>query len=212
MDPDQISERRNPDLKGAEQFLSVIKDAKKVLLSSEILRMFLLAEFLVGLSLESIKMFWSIKFVQELGSEKYIGLIMGLSSIMLVVGSWLAGCIGKNRKQMKLNLMLTAFFSAISIFIASISRVFILTVFSYLTHILINKILRILRRVFVQEHLPTSARSSLTSLASMVQTCGSVLGLSLAGFLVAQYSITVAWIVSSLVLLISGVVYGWTKS
>lgn len=61
--------------------------------------------------------------------------------------------------------------------------------------------MKILRRVYIQEHISSKVRSSLTSVNSMVKTMGSVIGLTLAGFLVEAYSIETAWLVSSTIVI-----------
>jgi predicted MFS family arabinose efflux permease len=109
--------------------------------------------------------------------------------------------IGSKKDKVISNLVKTSFLTALCIALSAISQFVALSIFFYLLHDIFKKIMKILRRVYIQEHISSKVRSSLTSVNSMVKTMGSVIGLTLAGFLVEAYSIETAWLISSTIVI-----------
>ncbi len=209
MKPNKSLKKDKHSLRGAERLLEVINHSTKTIFNSKFIKLFLLSEFIIGISFEAVKMFWVFKFANILGNEKHIGTITAISSVILIIGSFLAGRIGRDKKNVINNLIIVTLLTALSVFITTLTNFFAIALMFYLTHDLFKKIMKILRRVYIQEHISSKIRSSLTSFTSMVKTLGSVLGLTLAGFLVENYSVNTAWTVSSI--LIASIIFVYIR-
>ncbi len=207
MKPDDPSKRSEEELAGAEKFLSITKASRLILGQSKSLKLFLLTEFITGVGFESVKIFWVIRFTQKLSSELFAGPLTAAISVMLLIGSWLSQRVGRQKENLTRNLQGLSFLMGIMIAFSALSSSPWWGIIFFFLHQLIKGIWVILQETSIQEFLPAKARAALTSLAAMVKTIGSAIGLTLAGFLVKSFNIETAWIVSGFLIMASCLIY-----
>lgn len=207
MKSDKPDHRSGDELRGAEKLLGVLKKSGKFLWNSKPLKLILLSEFIISVSLESVKMFWAIRFAKDLGTEVLSGPISAGISASLILGAWLAQIIGKARKKIIRRLQNLVWVMSIAILISALFDNLVVGIVFFLIHQIARSIQKLVQEAFVQEYLSTEVRASLSSVKSMCQTIGSTIGLTLAGILVDAFSIKLAWIVSSLLISVTIIVY-----
>ena len=59
----------------------------------------------------------------------------------------------------------------------------------------------IIEEVYLHDNIPSEERATIISFISMVHSAGSGVGLLFSGYIAEQYSISVAWMISGLILI-----------
>ncbi len=199
--------RDEVDLRGAEKLIFLFKVTKASIFKYKILSQLLFIEFIIGMGLESIKIFWIIKFVEMFGSETISGYMTSGISVTIIIGAWIARKIAKDKNSVVRKLVAITVLMALCITISAITNNFLLGVSFFFIYQIFNSIRKIIQEVFIQEYIDEEVRASMSSLKSMIKTIGSVIGLVGAGFIVDITSIRTAWIISSMIILISSMSY-----
>jgi len=155
-------------------------------------------------TIQGPNMQWQILFGKDFGlSTVKLGWIYAGITLCILVGSQLSGWLLKILKKEKHALMASQIVLALGIFAAS--RFVILTpvLMGFLMSEIGRGLFSPLKKSYLNKRIPSKTRATIISFDSMIEKMAAALGLILSGIIAKNFSISLAWLILSLILLVS---------
>lgn len=155
-------------------------------------------------SVQAFNMQWQLVFKESFGiSTANLGWIFAGMSLFIVLGNQLSVGFTKLIKKEKDAIILSQVITVIGMIVAS-SMIGLTTVLvGFFVHELGRGMIMPLKQSYLNHRIPSDKRATILSFDSMVFKGGAALGLIFSGYLANNYSISLAWLASGIVLAIS---------
>jgi MFS family permease len=193
---------------GFSQVPEILQDALKLSRSNRTIVALLLAGLVGGLSLASIETFWQPHFAQLLGGSQgrsfFFGAVMAVSFLVGAAGNIVSIPLGRllNRRYGLLSAMIQGVQGLAFVLLAFQEDVLSAVLSFWLIYWAIGSINSPYATLLNQE-IPAERRSSMLSIQSLASYIGGIAGSVVLGYLAKFFSISIAWIVAGLLLLVS---------
>jgi MFS family permease len=200
---------RNADWKaGFLQVPEIVRDALKLSRSNRTIVALLLAALVGGLGLASIETFWQPHFGELLGGSQgrslFFGAVMAVSFIVGATGNIASIPLGRllNRRYGLLTALIQGVQGLAFVLLALQEDILSAVVFFWFIYWAIGSSNSPYTTLLNQE-IPAERRSSMLSIQSLASYVGGIAGSVVLGYLANNFSISIAWIVAGVLLLVS---------
>lgn len=147
---------------------------------------------------------WQIKFKDDFRMDTAaLGWIFVGISACVFIGSHISGWFAGMFRSEKGAIVFSQVFVVIGLMSASLFVSFPIVLSGFFIHEIGRGIVAPLVRSYTNNRIPSEQRATIISFKSMMAQIGSVMGLVISGYLAKNYSISTAWIVSAVILVVS---------
>lgn len=206
------SENQSTLLAGFQQLPLILKDAFQLSRSSSTILLLLITTAASGLAMVAMETFWQPRFATLLGGAVENSLIFGV----VMAGCFIVGMVGNMvstplsrllRQQYALVAALAQGLFGLSLLIlAGQTAVPLAAFFFWLTYFnmgLVNSP----HATLINREIPAARRSAMLSVQSLAGYAGSMIGSIFLSYLAEQKSVSAAWMVAGLVVVVSSTLY-----
>jgi MFS family permease len=154
--------------------------------------------------IQALNMQWQVMFKGNfnLTADKLGWIFIGVAAFTSF-GSYLSGWFLRICRNEKEAVVLSQIVTAIGILVASQCDALVLVLSSFLFHEIGRGVFKPLGETYINKRIPSEQRATILSFDSMMTMIGSVLGLVVSGWLAREYSISISWFISGIVLSIA---------
>jgi len=152
--------------------------------------------------IQSPNMYWQPKFVKLSVSASAMGLLFVFFSIATIIGNKIAIWIMKIFKNENLGLVVSHLIAGVGLIVASSFSNFYLVLIPFLIHEGGRGVYGPIKSKYLNEHIPSKQRATIISFDAMCFKVGSVFGLLAMGFITKNISISFAWLLSGVILIL----------
>lgn len=200
---------RNADWKaGFGQVPEIVREALKLSRSNRTIVALLLAALVSGLGLASVETFWQPHFAQLLGGSQgrslFFGAVMAVSFTVGAAGNIASIPLGRllNRRYGLLAALIQGVQGLAFVLLALQEDVLSAVVFFWLIYWAIGSS-NSPHATLLNQEIPSERRSSMLSIQSLASYVGGIAGSVVLSYLANNFSISIAWIVAGVLLLVS---------
>jgi len=199
--------------KGAQLFAKVTKEGARTLINSRSLLLITIAFAITNFAFQPLNMFWTVLLQNdfELDTGK-IGIVFSLMSVSMSIGTLLAGRKILSKVRVNLQFVLTSVVIAAGIILALAFQNLYIFLFGFLLHEVSRGYLMPIKSTQINKNTPSKVRATVNSLHSMIYRLGAAIGLPIFGWITLNYSIQTSWMISAIVILLSGTIYLFLKT
>jgi len=196
---------------GLRKMPEVLGTSIKYGLGHPVILLILLATFVWGFSISGLEQLWQpqVKSILNEGNGSWIyGLLMAGYFTAASLGNLIATPLCRLlRNNFALALFLSRLFMGGLYFILALQTGIIPFAFCYITLFMFNGMQSSPESSLFNDAVPSEKRSTLLSFSSLFLQAGGILGSVFLGFYAEAYSIKAAWIVASVVISLSALLY-----
>jgi MFS family permease len=158
---------------------------------------------LITMCFQSMNMQWQLRLTNDLAFDTVaLGWVFVGIALFSMVGSYLSRrfmtVIGNEKRA----LILSQVVSMVGVGVAAIAAGPYIVLSAFLFHEIGRGMIGPIKRAYMNKRIPSQQRATMLSFDSMVNSAGAFIGLIVGGAIAERYSISVAWVVSALVLAI----------
>ncbi|MBN1488013.1 MAG: MFS transporter [Anaerolineae bacterium] len=194
--------------KGFREVPSIIRTGFTLSRDNPTIRLLLGASLASGLAVISLESFWQPYFAGLLAGDEintlFFGMVMGGNFLIGMVGNLLATPLSKLLNK-RYGLVCAIFQAACGIsmaFLAMQTAVPLATLLFWLVYLNMG-VTGSPHNTLLNQEIPSAQRSAMLSIASLAGYIGSMIGGTGLGYIAEHYSISAAWIIGGLVLVVS---------
>ncbi|MGL1891477.1 MAG: MFS transporter [Spirochaetaceae bacterium] len=208
---EKIKGRDNTIMAGFKKIPEVIEISIKYGLKHQVILILLIAGFVWGFSISGLEQLWQPQ-VKSIISADTGTWIFGLLTCGYFIAAGLGNIIvNPICRIFKNNYVLVLFSSrlimGILYFILAYQNGIIPFSIFYITLFMFNGVQNSPESALFNKEIPSDKRSTMLSFSSLFMQAGGITGSIINGYLAHTYSIKVAWIVASIIIMISAVLY-----
>ena len=206
------SESRDSWRKGFQEVPAIVKDAVSLSRQNPTILLLLGASLAGGLALVGIETFWQPRFALLQGGRTENTLLFGLA----MAGSFFAGVVGniiatplsqKLGKRYALVAALSRGLQGLFLIVLAVQTAVPLFIVIFWLVYLNMGVLGSPHDTLINKEIPSERRSAMLSVQSLANYVGGVIGAIGLGYLAEQTSVSSAWIVAGLLLVVSLLLY-----
>ncbi|NCD00560.1 MFS transporter [bacterium] len=166
----------------------------------------------ICLCFQTMNMQWPILF-ESLGfSVKDLGFIFILTAAFLFLGQEISVWFSGFFRSEKMAIIFSQIITALGMFFAGLLTGSYGIVFFFLVHELGRGVIKPLKQSYLNERIESKKRATVLSFDSMVVKLGAGLGLLFSGIIADNYSIQFSWLVFSLLIFLSIIIFYFAKN
>jgi MFS family permease len=155
-------------------------------------------------SVQAFNMQWPVVFKDSYGlSVPMLGWIYAGISLFVIFGGQLSSKFSRFIGREKDSIILSQAVTVAGMMLASTMLGVAPVLAGFLVHEIGRGMVGPLKQAYLNRRIPSDRRATILSFDSMVIKGGGVLGLIVSGYLAKNYSISLAWLVSGIVLAVS---------
>lgn len=206
------SEARTSWKAGFQQTPAILRDAISLSSQNQIILLLMGGGLVAGFVLASLESFWQPQFAHLLDGDSsntfLFGVIMGGNFVVGMVGNQLSTWLGKIFKgrygalSAVFQILRGVFLILLALQTAAIPAMFLFWLV-YLNMGIINSPLMTL----LNNEIPSERRSSMLSIVSLVSYFGSIAGSTALGYVAEEASVSFAWTISGITLILASYFY-----
>lgn len=166
----------------------------------------------LALSFQAFNMQWPIVFSGYGLSVVQLGYIFNGIALTNFLGGQLAPRFLRLIGQEKRALIWSQAITALGMTIASLMLGYYPVLSGFMLHEIGRGILRPLKQAYLNRRIPSEQRATVLSFDSMISQLGAGLGLIISGLIADKFSISSAWLVSSLLVVASVILFSFLKN
>jgi len=157
---------------------------------------------------QGINMYWQIMFKNSfsLNTDKLGWIFFGMS-ISIIIGNHLSSWFLRVFQSDKKALIVSQIITAVGIIIASQLTGLTIVLFGFFFHEIGRGVFKPLEKTYLNHRIPSEQRATIISFKSMITKIGNISGLIISGYIAEEFSISAAWLVSAIILIISILIF-----
>lgn len=196
----------------AKEVPAIIKRGFSLARGNLILVMMLGATFVSGLALSGLENLWQPRFAELLGGAEgdqiYFGIIMGGTFLVGMIGNMLATFLTRiMKKRYALVAMIGQIIKGGTLIILALLVHPIVAIFTFWMTYFATGLGNSPQATLVNEEIPDEQRSSMLSIFSLMSYFGAIAGSVVLGYVAQYYSISTAWLIAGVLVLLSVIFY-----
>lgn len=181
---------------------NVAKDSITYGLKHKVVLWLILSSIVYSFAFMPLNMYWSPRMNELAGNQVWVlGWVWAGMAMFMIVGSYLVKHLLKKEKTYSWIMIATALFLAIPILLASLSNIFAIVLYSFLTYEIGRGMLKPAHKAYLNKFIPSEQRATVLSFDSMMARFGSAVGLLLFGLVAKQAGIQTSWLIAGVALL-----------
>lgn len=155
----------------------------------------------LSFSVQAFNMQWPLVFKNAYGlSISSLGWIFVGISLFIMLGNQLSLVFKKIFREEKNAIILSQVVTFLGMMLASTMFGLVPVIIGFFVHEIGRGILTPIKQTYLNHRIPSEKRATVLSFDSMITTGGAISGLIISGLIARSYSISLAWLVSSLIL------------
>jgi MFS family permease len=168
-------------------------------LKKKIVLLLMITTFMTSFFYQPLNMYWQPRFAEMASGDIWI---LGWISLSLMLGNYIIKKLPESMPP-NISLAISSIFNSLPIILAALFAKFYVVLILFCTYEVARGVTEPLRTAFLNRHIPSTERATLLSLNQVFLRIGAVLGLYITGLVADRLSIQAAWIVASLVVLLT---------
>ena len=171
-------------------------------LNNKVVRFIVLCSLVGMLSFQAPNMQWQPYFISFLKEKRNLGYLWIGMSLCMMLGSILAPRFLKLVKSEKRSLVVCNIFTGLCLSVVTMIP-FLPGLAVYMVHEIPRGMIGPLKKKFLHDNIPSHARATVASFESISPHLGGMIGLLASGFIANTYSISTAWLLSGIFLVVA---------
>ncbi len=171
-------------------------------LRNKVVRFIVLSSLVGMLAFQAPNMQWQPYFISFLKEKRNLGYLWIGMSLFMMLGSILAPHLLKLVKGEKRSLIVCNIFTGLCLAVTTMIP-FFPGIVVYMVHEIPRGMIGPLKKKFLHDNIPSHARATVASFESISPHLGGMIGLLASGFIANTYSISVAWLLSGIFLVVA---------
>jgi len=191
--------------KGIKAMKATIKRSIYCIKNNNAVKFLFLLGLLQSITLQATAIHWQPYFSQFLQNDASLGYIWSGMSVATIIGASLSSRIFKKNNihlDEKKSLILLLVMIGLGIFLSGFIVFLPITLLAFLFIYFAKGIFGVIEEAYLHDNILSNERATIISFMSMTYSAGSGVGLLLSGYIAEQYSVSIAWMLSGLVLII----------
>ena len=169
-------------------------------LKNKVVLLLICLDFGLVLCFQAPNMYWAITLEKYMKNVFQISQVWILIPILILVGGYISGYLDKFYKEKRI-ILLSVLIIGLGLLITSQCHSLIWMVIFFSSHEMGRGMINPVRRAYINKHIPSKERATILSFDAMISCLGAALGLLLGGIIAQYLSISISWLVASLVIL-----------
>lgn len=191
---------------GRQSMVKISKVSFNFVKNSSPIRFILIIGLAMFFAVQGPNMQWQPFFAKNFGSIVGLGYLFVAISLALIIGARISPWLTKKIGNVRVGLILSQLLIGITILLTVAFKIFPVVLTFFLLNELARGIYYPMKDAYLNNNIPSEERATLISLESISHHLGGMIGLFVTGFLANHYSISVAWWVCGIVLIVSALI------
>lgn len=163
-------------------------------------RFILLITFVQIYAVQAINMYWQPFFRNHGVGEAHLGFLFTGMMAFIALGGFLVSHLNTHSKERRIILLAMAYVGLL-VAMSALAKAMPLAILFFLLHEVGRGFWNPMKDSYLQQHIPSHERATITSFCAVAPHIGGAIGLVISGFIAQMFGITVAWVVAGVVLI-----------
>ncbi len=177
-----------------------IRTSVRYIKRSDVIKFLFLLGFVQSFTIQSSINHWQPYFSQLFQRDITLGYLRSVMLLAATSGITLSHFISEERNKKKILILLQVLIG-FSIFLSGLISYLPIAIVVFLSISLATGVFGIVENVYINDNIPPDKRATILSFKSMPHSLGAGAGLIFSGFIAEQYSISITWMISGLMLI-----------